>query len=72
MLGNSTQPVAAQEPQFQEFQSIPTSAAFAWEFFTIGSDDYLAVANYVNGSHSTPNINSKIYRRRANRSGFEA
>ncbi|RKZ67812.1 MAG: hypothetical protein DRQ48_09330, partial [Gammaproteobacteria bacterium] len=41
-------------------QSIATSGAYSWEFFTIGTDHYLAVANYYNGS--TYNINSVIYK----------
>ena len=44
---------------FVEFQSIATNGAIDWEFFTIGSDYYLAVANYHNGS--TYDIDSKIY-----------
>jgi hypothetical protein len=44
----------------QQEALIPTSSAADWEFFTIGSDTYLAVANRYNGS--TYNINSKIYR----------
>ena len=47
-------------PQFHQFQSIATSGAYDWEFFTIGSDHYLALANYYDGS--TYNIDSKIYR----------
>ncbi|KHD10964.1 hypothetical protein PN36_32440 [Candidatus Thiomargarita nelsonii] len=31
--------------EFEEFQSIPTHGATDWEFFTIGSDHYLALAN---------------------------
>ena len=46
--------------EFVEFQSIPTNGAHDWQFFTIGSDHYLAVANYYNGS--TYNIDSKLYR----------
>ena len=49
----------AQSPDFQEFQSIATNGAYDWEFFTIGSNHYLAVANRLNGS--TYNIDSKIY-----------
>ena len=43
-----------------EEQSIATNGAFDWEHFTIGSDTYLAVANFRNGS--TYNLNSKIYK----------
>jgi len=46
--------------EFVEFQSIPTSGAADWEFFTIGSDHYLAVANYYNDS--THDLDSKLYR----------
>ena len=35
---------------FEEFQSIPTSGATGWEFFEIGGEHYLAVANYGDGS----------------------
>ncbi len=45
---------------FSQYQSIPTQGAFAWEFFTVGKDAYLALANYKNDS--TSNVNSKIYR----------
>jgi hypothetical protein len=42
---------------FVELQSIPTVGANDWAFFTIGSDPYLAVANYRYGDF---NLNSKI------------
>jgi uncharacterized protein YukE len=45
---------------FVEFQSIPTNGAVAWEFFSIGSDHYLVVANHTNGS--TTSVNSRVYR----------
>ncbi len=45
---------------FEVFGSIPTHAAFGWEFFTLGDDSYLAIANHHNGS--TSNIDSKIYK----------
>jgi len=45
---------------FIDFQSIATNAAQDWEYFTIGTDHYLAVANHYNGT--TNNINSKIYK----------
>lgn len=41
-------------------QSIPTSGAQDWEYFMIGSDHYLALAN-ARGA-TTYNLNSKIYR----------
>ncbi|OAD20758.1 EPTP domain protein, partial [Candidatus Thiomargarita nelsonii] len=50
----------AQGFEFEEFQSIPTQGALDWEYFTIGSDHYLAVANHHNDS--TYNINSTLYR----------
>lgn len=46
--------------QFQPFQDIPTGGAYSWKFFTIGTDHYLALASYYNGS--TYNFNSKIYK----------
>ena len=50
---------AQQLVEFQEFEAIPTIGARSWESFTIGTDHYLAVANYDNGSGH--NIDSKIY-----------
>jgi hypothetical protein len=44
---------------FHEFQSIPTNGADEWEFFTIGENHYLALANWQNDS--TYNLDSKIY-----------
>jgi hypothetical protein len=41
------------------FQAIPTVGAFGWEHFVIGSDHYLAVANYSSDSSRT--VDSKIY-----------
>ena len=49
----------AQNGEFQEFQSVSTNGASGWQFFSIGTDHYLVVANYSNGS--THNIDSKIY-----------
>jgi uncharacterized protein len=48
--------------QFVVFQSIPTNAALRWEFFTIGADSFLAVANYSTDFTTTFNIDSRIYR----------
>jgi uncharacterized protein YegL len=45
---------------FVEFQSIPTSWAIDWEFFKVGTDSYLAVANFQNDS--THSIHSTIYK----------
>ena len=47
--------------QFEELFLIPTHSAVDWEFFTIGSDAYLAVANqrYTSWNFTPP---SKIYR----------
>ena len=42
------------------FQSIPTMGASDWEFFSIGGDSYLAVANHNN--ISTPAVNSQIFK----------
>jgi uncharacterized protein YukE len=44
---------------FVQFQSIPTTGANDWEFFTINGTPYLAVANYRNSS--SYNIDSRIY-----------
>lgn len=49
--------------RFVEFQSLPTNGASDCEFFTIGSDLYLAVAN-VGGGAAGPNTESKIYRQK--------
>jgi hypothetical protein len=45
---------------FMEYQSIPTSGARDWEFFTIADVPYLAVANSRNDM--THNVDSKIFR----------
>jgi hypothetical protein len=45
---------------FEVFQPIATQGGHDWEYFTIGSDHYLVVANELNGS--TNNLNSKIYK----------
>ncbi|MCP4362604.1 MAG: hypothetical protein GY796_31750 [Chloroflexi bacterium] len=45
---------------FVEMQTILTNGALDWEFFTVGSEAYLAVANYYDGT--TYNIDSTIYR----------
>ena len=42
------------------FQSIPTVGASDWEFFTISGDNYLAVANFNNGSSFLQN--SQIFK----------
>ena len=42
------------------YQTINTSGAYGFKFFTIGNASYLAVANSYNGASF--NINSKIYR----------
>ena len=47
---------------FIEYQSIDTSGAADWEFFTIGADSYLVVANMKNGPSTTRNINSVVYK----------
>ncbi|HBN08761.1 MAG TPA: hypothetical protein DD435_08975 [Cyanobacteria bacterium UBA8530] len=48
--------------QFTLFQSIPTKAALRWEFFHIGTDSFLAVANYSTDFKTTFAIDSMIYR----------
>jgi len=51
--------------RFVPFQSIPTNGARSWEFFTIDTNHYLAVANVHNDA--TNNIDSKIYQAQINR-----
>jgi|GEM_PF-1358539 hypothetical protein len=46
--------------QFASFQTIATTGAADWESFVIGSDTYLAVANYYDGSSYSQD--SKIYK----------
>ena len=46
--------------RFQPHQQIDTQKAADWEHFTIGSDHFLAVANYSDDSSFT--INSHIYK----------
>ena len=48
-----------QDSEFIEFQPVLTNGATDWEFFTIGDNHYLVVANYYNGS--SYNTDSKIY-----------
>jgi hypothetical protein len=51
LMSIRTIPVGYAQPlEFHEFQAIPTHGAFDWESFTIGTNHYLAVANYNNGS----------------------
>ncbi len=50
---------AQQLIDFQELQSLPTNGAGDWEFFTIGTDHHLVIAN--DGNDVTPNIDSKLY-----------
>lgn len=44
---------------FEANQTIPTSGAYDWEFFTIGPYSFLVVANTFNGTST--NIYSNIY-----------
>ncbi|XP_034989625.2 thrombospondin-type laminin G domain and EAR repeat-containing protein [Zootoca vivipara] len=44
---------------FETNQTIPTSGAYDWEFFSIGPYSFLVVANTFNGTSTT--INSHIY-----------
>jgi len=57
---------------FSEFQAIPTAGANDWEFFTIGDDHYLAVANNFRLDNAPPvfSINSALYK--WNGTDFEA
>ncbi|XP_062862344.1 thrombospondin-type laminin G domain and EAR repeat-containing protein [Trichomycterus rosablanca] len=52
-LNNTTQ-------TFVKFQDIITSSALDWEFFTVGDDKFLVVANSYDGASYS--INSVIYR----------
>ncbi|GCC20617.1 hypothetical protein chiPu_0019180 [Chiloscyllium punctatum] len=45
---------------FVKFQDIPTNSAVDWEFFTVGDDSFLVVANSFDGSKFF--LNSVIYR----------
>ena len=49
------------DPSFVLFQSIPTSGANDWEYFTMNNQSYLAMANFRNrnGAHA---IDSPIFR----------
>merc|ERR1711988_93632 len=44
----------------ESYIDIPTKGAYDWESFQIGSDTYLAVANYFDGSNYA--LNSVIYK----------
>eukprot|EP01116_Phalansterium_solitarium_P021908 TRINITY_DN7032_c0_g1_i1.p1 TRINITY_DN7032_c0_g1~~TRINITY_DN7032_c0_g1_i1.p1 ORF type:complete len:513 (-),score=232.72 TRINITY_DN7032_c0_g1_i1:188-1726(-) len=48
------------DAKFEEFQRIPTQDAFDAEFFKIGEQSYLAIANHFNGK--SYQISSKIYK----------
>ncbi|KAF6122373.1 thrombospondin type laminin G domain and EAR repeats [Phyllostomus discolor] len=45
---------------FVKFQEIPTCSALDWEFFSVGEDYFLVVANSFDGK--TFSVNSIIYR----------
>uniref|UniRef100_M3ZZ42 Thrombospondin type laminin G domain and EAR repeats n=1 Tax=Xiphophorus maculatus TaxID=8083 RepID=M3ZZ42_XIPMA len=45
---------------FLRFQDIPTHSALDWEFFTIGDEKFLVVANSYDGSSYS--VNSVVYR----------
>jgi hypothetical protein len=45
---------------FVQIQELATNGAFDCEYFAIGNDHYLAIANYYDGT--TYNINSRIYK----------
>jgi len=46
--------------KFEVLQGIGTNGARGWKFFTIGTDSYLAVANYA--SDASTSTNSNIYK----------
>ena len=48
---------------FEPIQAISSAGAVAWEHFSIDGEDFLAVANYFNGSHFA--ISSKVYQLRS-------
>jgi hypothetical protein len=48
--------------KFVAFQSIATNGALRWEFFTVGGDAFLAVANYSTDFTTNFTIDSRIYR----------
>ncbi len=53
--------------QFAEVQTIPTANMFDWESFTIGSESFVSVTNYQQGTGaSNYNINSAVYRWNSN------
>lgn len=52
--------VSRSGPDFYEYQAVATNGAKDLEFFTIGSDHYLAAANMRNDS--THNIDSTVYK----------
>ncbi|RXN28063.1 thrombospondin-type laminin G domain and EAR repeat-containing -like protein [Labeo rohita] len=51
---------------FIKFQDIETNSALDWEYFTVGDDKFLVVANSYDGSSYS--LNSVIYRSRSHRS----
>ena len=53
---------------FEEFQQIDTFGATEWEYFRIGSTDFLAVANGFNSS--SPLVSSVVYRYNAAANAF--
>ncbi|XP_056670505.1 uncharacterized protein LOC100023971 isoform X3 [Monodelphis domestica] len=46
---------------FVKFQDIPTYSALDWEFFSVGEDNFLVVANSFDGESFS--VNSIIYRK---------
>ena len=63
VTSNTTSPIYRFDPslsQFVVFQQIVTDGAFNWEYFTIGNNSFLAVANYYNVASF--NISSVVYR----------
>jgi hypothetical protein len=45
---------------FVEFQAVPTTGIYDWEYFSIEDEPYLAAANYYDGASF--NLDSKIYK----------
>jgi len=45
---------------FEQYQAIGTYGAYDWEYFTIGTERYLAIANHYNGG--SYNVDTVIYK----------
>eukprot|EP00052_Salpingoeca_macrocollata_P020120 m.168483 g.168483 ORF g.168483 m.168483 type:complete len:227 (-) comp21164_c0_seq1:59-739(-) len=55
--------------RFVAFQSIATHGAYDWEWFSIGGDAFLAVANHQSGGSS--DVDSVVYKWSRTTNGFE-